>query len=97
MGAAYSILGMDDCALLVVECFVCVGVFLCHNTAQQNRYIAQLLLAQAIAISCFLLFPLQFHGSNLLLMGYLAVCLLKSSQRLTSLIIKRLHCILFWC
>ena len=37
-----------------------LAFFLCHNTAQQNRYIAQLLLAQAIAISCFLLFPLQF-------------------------------------
>ena len=37
-----------------------LAFFLCANTRQQNRYIAQLLAAQALAITCFLLFPLQF-------------------------------------
>lgn len=43
-----------------LNAFYALAFFLCHNTAQQNRYIAQLLLAQAIAVTCFLLFPLQF-------------------------------------
>ena len=37
-----------------------LAFFLCRNVRQQNRYIAQLLAAQAVAVSSFLLFPLQF-------------------------------------
>lgn len=35
------------------------GFFLCDNHAVQRRYMAQLLSAQAVAVTCFLLFPLQ--------------------------------------
>lgn len=34
--------------------------FLCRSVREQNRYTARLLLAQAVATVCFLLFPLQF-------------------------------------
>lgn len=37
-----------------------LAFFLCADTRQQNCYIAQLLVAQALAVTCFLLFPLQF-------------------------------------
>ncbi|UOO77594.1 phosphatase PAP2/dual specificity phosphatase family protein [Neisseria sp. Dent CA1/247] len=37
-----------------------LAFFLCADTRRQNRYIAQLLAAQALAVTCFLLFPLQF-------------------------------------
>ena len=37
-----------------------LAFFMCHTTQAQNRYIAQLLTAQAIAVGCFLCFPLQF-------------------------------------
>lgn len=36
-----------------------LGFFLCHNRAEQNRYLAQLIAAQSIAIICFILFPLH--------------------------------------
>ena len=49
MGAAYSILGMDDCALLVVECFICVGVFsLPQHPKQGINRAAELLHARVI-------------------------------------------------
>ena len=34
--------------------------FLCRNACEQNRYVAQLVLAQIIATTCFMLFPLHF-------------------------------------
>lgn len=37
-----------------------LAFFLCADVRAQNRYIAQLLAAQVLAVSCFLLFPLQF-------------------------------------
>ncbi len=37
-----------------------LAFFLCQNVRQQNRYLTQLLSAQALAVGCFLLFPLQF-------------------------------------
>lgn len=40
--------------------FYALAFFLCSDVRQQNRYIAQLLAAQVLAVSCFLLFPLQF-------------------------------------
>lgn len=40
--------------------FYALAFFLCRDVRQQNRYIAQLLAAQVVAVSCFLLFPLQF-------------------------------------
>ncbi|ULJ62489.1 dual specificity protein phosphatase family protein [Wielerella bovis] len=36
-----------------------LGFFLCHNHAEQNRYLMQLIAAQSIAIICFILFPLH--------------------------------------
>lgn len=36
-----------------------LGFFFCESHAVQRRYMAQLLAAQALAVSCFLLFPLQ--------------------------------------
>ena len=44
--------------------FYGLGFFLCASTREQHRYIAQLLAAQAIAISGFLLFPLQISWAN---------------------------------
>ena len=40
--------------------FYALGFFLCSDTRQQHRYIAQLMTAQAVVVTCFLLFPLQF-------------------------------------
>lgn len=40
--------------------FYALAFFVCSNVRQQNRYITQLLVAQAVAVACFLLFPLQF-------------------------------------
>ena len=60
VGARHSVLGVDDCALLVVEPDVCGGVFLCRDTREQNRYVARLVSAQIIATTCFMLFPLHF-------------------------------------
>ena len=34
--------------------------FLCRNACEQNRYVARLVLAQIIATTCFMLFPLHF-------------------------------------
>ena len=34
--------------------------FLCRNACEQNRYVAQLVSAQIIATTCFMLFPLHF-------------------------------------
>ena len=44
--------------------FYGLGFFLCATTREQNRYIAQLLAAQAIAIGGFLLFPLQISWAK---------------------------------
>ena len=44
--------------------FYGLGFFLCTSTREQHRYIAQLLAAQAIAISGFLLFPLQISWAK---------------------------------
>lgn len=44
--------------------FYGLGFFLCTSTREQHRYIAQLLAAQAIAISSFLLFPLQISWTR---------------------------------
>lgn len=40
--------------------FYALAFFLCHDRADLHRYIKQLLLAQAIAVTAFILFPLQF-------------------------------------
>lgn len=34
--------------------------FLCRDTREQNRYVARLVLAQIVATTCFMLFPLHF-------------------------------------
>ena len=60
MGAQHSVLGVDDCALLVAEPDVCCGVFLCRDVREQNRYVARLVSAQIVATTCFMLFPLHF-------------------------------------
>lgn len=44
--------------------FYALAFFLCCSVRQQNRYIAQLLSAQAIAVACFLLFPLKFSWAK---------------------------------
>ncbi len=44
--------------------FYALAFFLCRNKIELHRYIAQLLLAQGIAIICFLLFPLQFSWAK---------------------------------
>ena len=36
------------------------ALFLCRNACEQNRYVARLVLAQIIATTCFMLFPLHF-------------------------------------
>ena len=40
--------------------FYALGFFLCRERAELHRYMAQLLTAQALAVGCFLLWPLQF-------------------------------------
>ena len=40
--------------------FYALGFFLCQSRVALHRYMAQLLLAQVIAVSCFVLWPLQF-------------------------------------
>ena len=40
--------------------FYAASVFICRDRAELHGLLKQLLLAQAIAISCFILFPLQF-------------------------------------
>ena len=40
--------------------FYALGFFLCRTRSELRRYTAQLLLAQAIAVVCFMVWPLQF-------------------------------------
>ena len=44
--------------------FYAASVFLCRNRTELHGLLKQLLLAQAIAISCFILLPLQFSWSK---------------------------------
>ena len=38
--------------------------FLCRDTREQSRYVARLVLAQIVATTCFMLFPLHFGWSK---------------------------------
>ncbi|MDO5638760.1 MAG: phosphatase PAP2/dual specificity phosphatase family protein [Neisseria sp.] len=40
--------------------FYALGFFLCESRVALRRYMAQLLTAQALAVACFILWPLQF-------------------------------------
>lgn len=63
--------------------FYGLAFFLCKSSAQQNRYIAQLVAAQLIAVASFLLFPLQFSwvkSATNGLSGYLFHTLLAFDQ-----------------
>lgn len=50
--------------------FYAAAFFCCHNRAQIHRLLQQLLLAQAIAIACFVLWPLTFTWDKPLTSGF---------------------------
>lgn len=48
-----------------------LGFFLCRSRQELHRYLAQLLGAQAVAITCFFLFPLQYSQGKPPVDGFL--------------------------